>query len=121
MHTFLFLYFSFFIHVNIPKNLESIEQIMEKLHSFIFFVGAMADLLVVRVQVTHENITKAMRFKQACTVRELLFETARNLSTAGIEIEDVINFNFQFNPSSYLMNSSILSTLLLCCVLIPCR
>merc|ERR1712137_208268 len=60
---------------------------------------------IVRVEYTHDKMskTKAMRFDESKTVRELLFATSNNLAAVGCQIEDVINFNFQYFPESQQM------------------
>ena len=63
------------------------------------------DMLVVRIVVPHEDMmTKAMRFSASKTIREVLFETAQNLCNSGIEIPDVINFNFKYEPGKKKIN-----------------
>lgn len=61
---------------------------------------------IIRVAFTDENVTKAMRFDDSKTVREILFEVANNFSNnCGVEVHDVINFNFRYEPGLFSSNS----------------
>lgn len=61
--------------------------------------------LFVRIEYPDEGITKAMKFSQSKTIRQLLFQTATTFQSAGCSVEDVINFNFKYYPESQVENS----------------